>query len=102
MIVFPPFVVLTQGTSILSQLSQALEGRGDGTQEEEEEGAAGFSHELAEHCLMVCVQQLASMFDKEHGGFGGAPKFPRPPQVRDVRFLRQTGLSAGPVGVRMP
>ena len=31
--------------------------------------------------LGACRAQLARMFDAQHGGFGGAPKFPRPPMV---------------------
>ena len=31
--------------------------------------------------LGACRAQLARMFDAQHGGFGGAPKFPRPPMI---------------------
>jgi len=45
--------------------------------------------------LGACRAQLARMFDAQHGGFGGAPKFPRPPMV--TWLLRHWhASSAGP------
>lgn len=38
--------------------------------------------------LHLCHQQLEGSFDSVHGGFGGAPKFPRPVALN---FLFQTG-----------
>lgn len=42
------------------------------------ENGAALTSELSERCL----KQLADSFDPEYGGFGGAPKFPRPVLLR--------------------
>jgi uncharacterized protein len=43
--------------------------------------------------LTTARRELAAHFDKEHGGFGGAPKFPHPPNlVRLMRHWRSTAL----------
>ncbi len=34
--------------------------------------------------LQRAYQQLASSFDEQYGGFGGAPKFPHPPHLRSL------------------
>lgn len=36
------------------------------------------AEELNEETLRIAHEQLATRFDKHHGGFGGAPKFPTP------------------------
>jgi uncharacterized protein len=47
--------------------------------------------------LAVARQELGSTFDKEHGGFGAAPKFPHPPNlVRLLRHWRSTALGQSP------
>jgi uncharacterized protein len=47
--------------------------------------------------LDVARQELANSFDKEHGGFGEAPKFPHPPNlVRLLRHWRSTALGESP------
>ena len=47
--------------------------------------------------LAVARQELGSTFDKEHGGFGAAPKFPHPPNlVRLLRHWRSTALGESP------
>jgi uncharacterized protein YyaL (SSP411 family) len=47
--------------------------------------------------LAVARQELAGSFDKEHGGFGEAPKFPHPPNlVRLLRHWRSTALGESP------
>lgn len=59
-----------QGTSIMSQLSQAFEASNEltGTQ------ANAVGPDVAEHALVKCAEQLAKRFDAVNGGFGGAPK----------------------------
>jgi uncharacterized protein len=47
--------------------------------------------------LAAARQELGSTFDKEHGGFGAAPKFPHPPNlVRLLRHWRSTALGESP------
>ena len=50
--------------------------------------------ELTDAPLKACRAQLASMFDRRHGGFGGAPKFPAPKVLE--RLLRD--WRASPTG----
>jgi uncharacterized protein len=47
--------------------------------------------------LAVARRELGASFDKEHGGFGEAPKFPHPPNlVRLLRHWRGTALGESP------
>jgi uncharacterized protein len=47
--------------------------------------------------LAVARRQLGENFDKEHGGFGQAPKFPHPPSLqRLLRHWRSTALGETP------
>ena len=59
-----------QGTSAMSQLSQALTVVPPGEPRE----ARLLAPDGAEEALLKCSAQLAQRFDKELGGFGGAPK----------------------------
>ena len=47
--------------------------------------------------LAAGVQQFASSFDARHGGFGGAPKFPRP---AELLFLLRESARGGEVDAR--
>ncbi len=48
--------------------------------------------EINENVLAIATAQSAQSFDPEWGGFGGAPKFPRPAQLRLLlRIARRTG-----------
>ncbi len=47
--------------------------------------------------LAAGVQQFASSFDARHGGFGGAPKFPRP---AELLFLLRESARTGDAGAR--
>jgi hypothetical protein len=47
----------------------------------------------AREALDRCLEQLAATFDPVHGGFGGAPKFPR---AAVFRFLFRLAARAGP------
>ena len=47
--------------------------------------------------LALGVQQFASSFDTRHGGFGGAPKFPRP---AELLFLLRESARGGDLNAR--
>jgi uncharacterized protein len=52
---------------------------------------------LDRELLATARRELAGTFDKEHGGFGEAPKFPHPPSlVRLLRHWRGTALGDKP------
>ena len=54
------------------------------------QGTAGA--ELDESTLALAYAQLAQRFDAQHGGFGGAPKFPTPHNLLFLlRYWRRTG-----------
>ncbi|HTX67406.1 MAG TPA: DUF255 domain-containing protein, partial [Opitutaceae bacterium] len=49
-----------------------------------------------------CFQQLAGAFDPAHGGFGGAPKFPRPAVFNFLfRYAAARGAAEGAAAVRL-
>lgn len=51
--------------------------------------------EVGDHALHDHAQALLGLWDREHGGFGGAPKFPRPTVISYLlRFARRTGDAA--------
>ncbi len=54
---------------------------------------------LNQSTLEACYQQLAQSFDSTNGGFGGAPKFPRPHNLRFL--LRYAARSGNQTGVDM-
>lgn len=58
--------------------------------------AAGgtLSDTAATQAIDKCARQLASRFDAENGGFGGAPKFPRPAEI-NLLLCDHTRASAG-------
>ncbi|XP_078158629.1 catalytics isoform X2 [Carex rostrata] len=64
------------GTQAIDQLTEALSTSAKSTK---------VSDDLAHRCLNQCVEQLTSSYDPKFGGFGSAPKFPRP--VEDCVML---------------
>lgn len=66
-----PQICAVQGTSIMSQLTQALSSEAAGAGADTT-GSVG--PDVCEHALFACAVQLAKRFDTEFGGFGGAPK----------------------------
>lgn len=45
------------------------------------DGEQGLESSEAAQCIERCYAMLASRFDSRLGGFGGAPKFPRPAEI---------------------
>ena len=55
-----------------------------------EQGEGG--HELSQSLLQLTYRQLLDSFDKQYGGFGNAPKFPRPHNLFFLlRYWKRTG-----------
>jgi uncharacterized protein YyaL (SSP411 family) len=57
----------------------------------------------AARALGACSEQLAARFDAALGGFGSAPKFPRPAEINALLYNHlhaSTGGSASDVGAR--
>jgi len=72
----------TNRQAVLSSADQILAAVREQIEDKEEDG--GGEPEPAD--LATARAQLASLFDAEHGGFGGAPKFPSP---HNLLFLLQ-------------
>ena len=78
--------------SILDRLRE-MQQRGSG-------GAAGEAAAVAGvDALAAGVRQFAEAFDARHGGFGGAPKFPRPAEL--LFLLREGARGSDPEARRM-
>jgi hypothetical protein len=76
--------VQTSADGVLAELGKASMGS----------GASGMPGEDA---LAHARRQFADMFDTRHGGFGGAPKFPRP---SELLFLLREHARTGDAGAR--
>lgn len=49
------------------------------------------------HKFIIFISQLSSSYDPEHGGFGTAPKFPRPVEVQLMLYWSKKLNDAGKV-----
>ncbi|CAI5527501.1 unnamed protein product [Closterium sp. Naga37s-1] len=74
----------------MAQLQEAMQGGGagggKGAAEQQQGGKQQDQEEervwkLAEKAVQLCSEQLASRYDEDLGGFGSAPKFPRPSEL---------------------
>ncbi|KXZ53965.1 hypothetical protein GPECTOR_6g884 [Gonium pectorale] len=76
-----------KATTTLAQLTEALQPgqQADASPASPESAAvspsAGFTPSLAAAVVDACALDIARRYDAEYGGFGGAPKFPRPSEV---------------------
>jgi len=72
---------------------KALEQAAELTEHLQHAGAADFGQaELSPRLLQIALARLERNFDREHGGFGAAPKFPHPMDLRlMLRIWRRTG-----------
>ncbi|KAG8389442.1 hypothetical protein BUALT_Bualt02G0229900 [Buddleja alternifolia] len=80
-------VLVQSGASAIEQLSEAL--AATARLEKLPKG-------LAERALQKCAEQLADSYDSKYGGFGSAPKFPRPVEIQLMLYhskkLKENGL----------
>ncbi|KAK9822685.1 hypothetical protein WJX81_000506 [Elliptochloris bilobata] len=84
--------IKASGADIVAQLTQAV----SAPAEESKELGAGAA---ARH-IDACASMLATRYDARHGGFGGAPKFPRVSELNLllVKALRDRSQSGGKPG----
>ncbi|GAB4840937.1 hypothetical protein Ancab_021697 [Ancistrocladus abbreviatus] len=66
-------VLVKSGAFAIEQLSEALSTSA---------GSDRLPDGLSEHALDLCAEQLARSYDPINGGFGSAPKFPRPVEIQ--------------------
>ncbi len=81
----------------LEQSADAVVGRLRDMQASSAAGGAGPGAVAGVDALAAGVQQFASAFDTRHGGFGGAPKFPRP---AELLFLLRESARGGDENAR--
>ncbi|KAJ3676181.1 hypothetical protein LUZ60_003593 [Juncus effusus] len=79
----------SSGDQVINQLNEALFNSAK---------SAKISDDLASQCLKKCVDQLASSYDPKFGGFGPAPKFPRPVEVFAMVYEHTKLLERGENG----
>ncbi|VFQ89942.1 unnamed protein product [Cuscuta campestris] len=81
-------VLIQSGAFAIEQLSEALSA--NARSEKLPQG-------LLEKALQKCAEQLSESYDSEYGGFGSAPKFPRPVEIQLMLYrskrLRENGMS---------
>ncbi|KAK6164754.1 hypothetical protein DH2020_001618 [Rehmannia glutinosa] len=79
--------LVQSGTFAIEQLSEAL----SATARSEK-----LPQGLSERALQKCAEQLADSYDSKYGGFGSAPKFPRPVEIQLMlyhsRKLKENGM----------
>uniref|UniRef100_A0A7N0ZW39 Spermatogenesis-associated protein 20-like TRX domain-containing protein n=2 Tax=Kalanchoe fedtschenkoi TaxID=63787 RepID=A0A7N0ZW39_KALFE len=78
--------LLKSGSFAIEQLSEALSTAA---------ASKNVPDELPETVLRLCAEQLSSSYDPEHGGFGSAPKFPRPVEVQLMLYWSKKLDEAG-------
>ncbi|CAN1131043.1 Spermatogenesis-associated protein 20 [Linum perenne] len=66
-------MLLESGTFALEQLSEALSAVATSTT---------LSDGVPENAIRLCAEQLSQTYDSHYGGFGSAPKFPRPVEIQ--------------------
>ncbi|CAI7794163.1 unnamed protein product [Closterium sp. NIES-53] len=95
----------------MAQLQEAMQGgeaggaagkgKGKGKAEQQQGGEEQQEEErvwkLAEKAIQLCSEQLASRYNEDLGGFGSAPKFPRPSELNLLlrAHLRGEGAKRG-------
>ena len=68
-----------KGSEIMSRLEEAV-GESVGASQQKR-GTVSSQGEMAVRAVLTCKVGLAGRFDARLGGFGGAPKFPRPCEI---------------------
>ncbi|PON96626.1 Spermatogenesis-associated protein [Trema orientale] len=53
---------------------------------------------LSQNALRLCAEQLSRSYDSKHGGFGSAPKFPRPVEIQLMLYWAKKLEGAGKTG----
>eukprot|EP00262_Sarcandra_glabra_P016505 TRINITY_DN5407_c0_g1_i1.p1 TRINITY_DN5407_c0_g1~~TRINITY_DN5407_c0_g1_i1.p1 ORF type:complete len:819 (-),score=166.41 TRINITY_DN5407_c0_g1_i1:230-2686(-) len=65
-------MLVKSGSFAIEQLSEALTANASSNK---------LSDGLSQYALQLCAEQLSNSYDTEFGGFGSAPKFPRPVEI---------------------
>ena len=81
--------VMQQAESLAGAVRQYLDASGGGDADERSARRTGADAELGDHTVERAVSDLMRQYDRTHGGFGGAPKFPQTPVLELVMELAE-------------
>ncbi|KAJ6338449.1 hypothetical protein OIU76_008009 [Salix suchowensis] len=70
-------MLVKSGAFAIEQLSEALSASASSKK---------LPDELPQNALRLCAEQLSQSYDSQHGGFGSAPKFPRPVEIQMMLY----------------
>ncbi|KAI7747682.1 hypothetical protein M8C21_029020, partial [Ambrosia artemisiifolia] len=79
-------VLVKSGTFAIEQLSEALS---------ISKLSDKLSEEIAQSALHKCTKSLAESYDPQYGGFGSAPKFPRPSEPQSMIYQSKKLMDLG-------
>ncbi|KAJ6729492.1 SPERMATOGENESIS-ASSOCIATED PROTEIN 20 [Salix viminalis] len=70
-------MLVKSGAFAIEQLSEALSASAS---------SKTLPDELPQNALRLCAEQLSQSYDSQYGGFGSAPKFPRPVEIQMMLY----------------
>lgn len=82
-------MIVKSGAFAIEQLSEALSASA---------GSNQLPDGLAQNALRLCAEQLSNSFDSRFGGFGSAPKFPRPVEIQLMLYQSKKLEESGKPG----
>ncbi|KAL6271785.1 hypothetical protein ACE6H2_028696 [Prunus campanulata] len=82
-------MLVKSGAFAIEQLSEALSASASSNK---------LPDGLPQHALHLCAEQLSGSYDAKFGGFGSAPKFPRPVEVQLMLYYSKKLEEAGKLG----
>ncbi|XP_040937016.1 spermatogenesis-associated protein 20 isoform X2 [Gossypium hirsutum] len=82
-------MLVKSGAFAIEQLSEALSASA---------GSNQLPDGLAQNALRLCAEQLSNSFDSRFGGFGSAPKFPRPVEIQLMLYQSKKLEESGKPG----
>ncbi|KAG8477663.1 hypothetical protein CXB51_027700 [Gossypium anomalum] len=82
-------MLVKSGAFAIEQLSEALSASA---------GSNQLPDGLAQNALCLCAEQLSNSYDSRFGGFGSAPKFPRPVEIQLMLYQSKKLEESGKPG----
>ncbi|XP_057439314.1 uncharacterized protein LOC130731137 isoform X2 [Lotus japonicus] len=79
-------MLVKSGAFAIEQLSEALSGRSDSDK---------LADGVPDDAIRLCSEQLSDSYDSKFGGFGSAPKFPRPVEINLMLYHSKKLVEAG-------
>ncbi|RZC55546.1 hypothetical protein C5167_014401 [Papaver somniferum] len=79
-------VLVNSGAFAIEQMSEALSASASSNK---------LTSDVAQNALRLCAEQLSRRYDSKLGGFGSAPKFPRPVEIQLMLYQAKNLEEAG-------